>query len=146
MIRAYILVLTMFLPFAGLAQEGRGDGMVMDAPGVTLAEFLWIKRPVLIFADSPNDPNFRRQIDLIEADEGELAEYDVVVIADANPGARSFLRQKFRPRGFGLILLDKDGEVKIRKPLPWDVREITHAIAKFPLTRQEMLDRYPSGR
>ena len=146
MIRAYILVLTMFLPFAGLAQEGRGDGMVMDAPGVTLAEFLWIKRPVLIFADSPNDPNFRRQIELIEADEGEVSEYDVVVIADANPGARSFLRQKFPPRRFGLILLDKDGEVKIRKPLPWDVREITHAIAKFPLTRQEMLDRYPSGR
>ena len=146
MIRAYILVLTMFLPFPVLAQEGRGDGMVMDAAGVTLAEFLWIKRPVLIFADNPNDPAFRRQIELIEADEGELAEYDVVVIADANPAGRSFLRQKFRPRGFGLILLDKDGEVKIRKPLPWDVREITHAIAKFPLTRAEMLDRYPSGR
>jgi hypothetical protein len=36
--------------------------------------------------------------------------------------------------------------VKIRKPLPWDLREITHAIAKFPLARQEMLERYPSGR
>jgi hypothetical protein len=146
MIRAYILVLTMFLPFAAVAQEGRGDGMVMDAPGVTLAEFLWIKRPVLVFADSPNDPAFRRQIELIEADEGQLAEYDVVVIADANPAAQSFLRQKFRPRGFGLILLDKDGQVKIRKPLPWHVREITHAIDKFPLSREEMLDRYPSGR
>lgn len=146
MIRAYILVLAMFLPFAAFAQEGRADGIVLDARGVTLAEFQWLKRPVLIFADSPNDPSFRRQIELVEADRGELAEYDVVVIADANPAARSFLRQRFRPRGFGLIILDKDGEVKIRKPLPWDVREITHAIAKFPLTRQEMLDRYPSGR
>jgi len=146
MIRAYILVLSLFLPIAVNAQEGRGNGIVIDAPGVTLAEFKWIKRPVLVFADSPNDPSFRRQIELIEADRGQLAEYDVVVIADSNPSARSFLRQKFRPRGFGLVILDKDGEVKIRKPLPWDVREITHAMAKFPLTRQEMLERYPSGR
>jgi hypothetical protein len=146
MLRAFLVVLGLFLPFAALAQEGRGEGIVLDAPGVTLAEFLWIKRPVLVFADSPNDPNFRRQIELFEADRGQLDEYDVVVIADTNPAARSFLRQRFRPRGFGLVILDKDGEVKIRKPLPWDVREITHAIAKFPLTRQEMLERYPSGR
>ncbi len=146
MIRIYSLVLMLFLPFAASAQEGRGNGLVIDALGVTLAEFLWIKRPVLVFADSPNDPSFRRQIELIEADRGQLAEYDVVVITDANPAARSFLRQKFRPRGFSLVILDKDGEAKIRKPLPWDAREISHAIAKFPLSRQEMLQRYPSGR
>jgi hypothetical protein len=146
MARAYMIVLWLFLPFATLAQEGRREGIVIDAPGVTLAEFIWIKRPVLVFADSPNDPSFRRQIELIEADRGELAEYDVVVIADARPAAQSFLRQRFRPRGFSLLILDKDGEVKIRKPLPWDLREITHAIAKFPLARQEMLERYPSGR
>ena len=146
MFRAYIIVLSLFLPLAAMAQEGRRGGIVIDAAGVTLAEFQWIKRPVLVFADSPNDPNFRRQIEMIEADEGQLAEYDVVVIADADPSAHSGLRERFRPRGFGLILLDKDGQVKIRKPLPWHVREIIHAIDKFPLSRQEMLDRYPSGR
>ncbi|HBU14399.1 MAG TPA: methylmalonyl-CoA epimerase, partial [Gemmobacter sp.] len=30
-----------------------------------------------------------------------------------------------------------------RKPLPWDLREITRAIDKFPLRRQEMLDQHP---
>jgi hypothetical protein len=44
------------------------------------------------------------------------------------------------------VLIDKDGEAKLRKPLPWDVREITHAIDKFPLRRQEMRERLPSGR
>ena len=146
MFRAYIVVLSLFLPIVALAQEGRGRGLIIEAPGVTLAEFLWIKRPVLVFADSPNDPSFRLQIELIEADSDQLAEYDVVVIVDADPSAQSLLRERFRPRGFGLILLDKDGQVKIRKPLPWHVREITNAIDKFPLTRAEMLDRYPSGR
>ena len=146
MTRVYILVLSLFLPIAAVAEEVRGGGIVIDARGVTLAEFQWIKRPVLVFADSPNDPSFRRQIELIEADSAQLAEYDVVVIADADPAAHSLLRERFRPRGFGLILLDKDGQVKIRKPLPWHVREITNAIDKFPLTREEMLERYPSGR
>jgi Domain of unknown function (DUF4174) len=148
-IQCFVLLMFMsfaVLPQAVLAQAGRTDGVVIDAAGVTLAEFKWIKRPVLIFADSPNDPAFQRQIDLIEAQATALTEYDVVVIADADPAARSLLRQRFRPRGFSLLLLDKDGEVKIRKPLPWDVREITHAIAKFPLSRQEQLERYPSGR
>ena len=142
----HMLVLALVLPLASFAQEGRPESRIIAARGVTLAEFLWIKRPVLIFADSPNDPNYRRQVELIQAGADQLAEYDVVVIADADPAGHSFLRQKFRPRGFSLVLLDKDGEAKIRKPLPWDVREITHAIDKFPLTRQEMLDRYPSGR
>ncbi|MDZ4135933.1 MAG: DUF4174 domain-containing protein [Paracoccaceae bacterium] len=107
---------------------------------------MWLKRPVLVFADSPNDPNFLRQMHLLAANPDALAERDVVVITDTNPTGASFFRQKFRPRGFSLVLLDKDGEAKLRKPLPWDVREITRAIDKFPLARQEMLERYPSGR
>jgi hypothetical protein len=42
--------------------------------------------------------------------------------------------------------MEKDLKPVIRKPLPWDVREIVAAIDKFPLRRQEMLDRQPSGR
>ena len=34
--------------------------------------------------------------------------------------------------------LDKDGQVKQRRPLPWDVREISRAIDKLPLRRQEI--------
>jgi hypothetical protein len=34
----------------------------------------------------------------------------------------------------------------MRKPQPWSVREITRAIDRFPLRRQEMLERRPSGR
>ena len=37
-----------------------------------------------------------------------------------------------------MVLLDKGGEVMLRKPLPWSVREIVHAIDKFPLRQQEI--------
>ncbi len=143
----HILVLSMFLPVAAAAaQETAPVRVILDAQGVTLSEFIWIKRPVIVFADSPNDPNFQRQLELIEADEGQLVARDVVVIIDTRPALKSWLRQKFHPRGFSLMILDKDGEVKLRKPLPWDVREITRAIDKFPIARQEMLERYPAGR
>ncbi|HSF65714.1 MAG TPA: DUF4174 domain-containing protein [Paracoccaceae bacterium] len=153
----HILVLALLLASGGQAaaaqeavaapavQEAEGT-IILDAAGVTLAEFLWLKRPVLVFADSPNDPNYIRQMDLIARDSGELALRDVVVITDTDPAGKSAFRERFHPRGFSLVMMDKDGITTLRKPLPWDVREITRAIDKFPLARQEMLDRYPSGR
>jgi hypothetical protein len=113
---------------------------------VTIEQFLWDRRPVVVFADQPNDPQFRRQMDWVARDLAALDERDVVVIVDTDPEARSAVRQRLRPRGFSLVLMDKDGEVKLRKPQPWTVREITRAIDRFPLRRQEMLERRPSGR
>jgi hypothetical protein len=119
---------------------------IVAATEVDLDAFLFLRRPIVVFADSPNDPNFRRQMQLIEREPGELADRDVVVITDTDPAAASALRQRLRPRGFSLVILDKDLKPIMRKPLPWDVREITHAIDKFPLRRQEVLERNPAGR
>jgi hypothetical protein len=118
----------------------------VPAAEVTIEQFHWDRRPVVIFADGPDDPQFRRQMDWIERDLALLDERDVVVIFDNDPQARTSVRQRLRPRGFSLVLMDKDGEVKLRKPQPWTVREITRAIDRFPLRRQEMLERRPSGR
>ncbi|HEX9856881.1 MAG TPA: DUF4174 domain-containing protein [Paracoccaceae bacterium] len=149
----YILVLASFLPLAATAQEVLAvtDGTASELAPINgaeavLADLLWVKRPIVVFADSPNDPNFIRQMAFLALEPAALAERDVVVITDTDPAARSAIRQKLRPRGFSLVLMDKDGEAKLRKPLPWDVREITRAIDKFPLVRQEALERHPSGR
>lgn len=40
-----------------------------------------------------------------------------------------------------LAIIDKDGGVKQRKPLPWSVREISRAIDKMPTRQQEIQDR-----
>jgi hypothetical protein len=153
--RLQFLVLAACLPFMAAAQASQplivpeppaGPLALIDAQGVTMAEFLWLKRPVVVFADSANDPAFATQLEYLAQRPDQLAERDVVVIVDTNPAAMSIFRQKLRPRGFSLVLMDKDGGVEIRKPRPWDVREITRAIDKFPLARQEMLERFPSGR
>ncbi len=101
-------------------------------------EFLWTLRPVVVFSDTPDDPAFTRQMQALRARPEALAERDVVIVTDTDPAANSPWRQQFHPRGFSLVIIDKDGQVKQRRPAPWDVREITRAIDKFPLRRQEI--------
>ena len=152
----YTLVLLLLVPVAlwaenapapvePAAQETPAVGPIAAAD-VVLDELMFLRRPVVVFADSPADPTFIRQMQLIERDLPALDQRDVVVIVDTDPAAKSAIRQKLRPRGFSLVLMEKDLKPVIRKPLPWDVREIVAAIDKFPLRRQEMLERQPSGR
>lgn len=111
---------------------------IVDPNTVTLDEFLWTKRPIVVFADAEADPRFVEQLLFLEADVQELLLRDAVILLDTAPKDRSDLRKKLRPRGFMLALIDKDGEVKLRKPAPWTVREITRSIDKWPTRQQEI--------
>ncbi len=115
--------------------------MFRPAGETELESFLWTARPIVVFADSPADPRFQQQIDLLKDDEAMLADRDVVVLTDTDPGAESPIRTKLRPRGFQMVLIDKDGGVKLRKPFPWSVREITRSIDKTPMRLREVEER-----
>jgi hypothetical protein len=126
---------------ASVAERWQADHrIIFEAAEVTLADLLYVARPVIVFADSPNQPQFRQQMRLFEADMSAFDLRDVIVIVDTDPAARSAIRQELRPRGFNLILIDKDGRVNLRKPEPWDVREISRQIDKMPLRQQEIRD------
>ena len=133
-------------PLAGQAQEDNRTTddlsieMIRSAEEVTLDEFLWIKRPVVVFADSPADPRYVQQMQLLMNELEALDVRDVVIITDTEPSARSSVRTALRPRGFMLALIDKDGQVMQRKPLPFSVREISRAIDKMPTRQQEIND------
>ena len=158
----YTLGLAALLPFVATAQEAAAiDPSVQveeaavaeaeafgprDAADVVFADLMFRFRPVVVFGDSPDDPNFMRQMELLQRDLAALELRDVILITDTDPEARGEWRLKLRPRGFSLVLMDKDLRPVIRKPLPWEVREIVAAIDKFPLRRQEMLERNPAGR
>lgn len=111
---------------------------VLDAADTTLEDHLWTSRPIVIFADTDRDPRFAEQLQLLLARPGPLIERDVVVIIDADPDARSDARMTLRPRGFSLVILQRDGRVATRKPTPWDVREIMRVIDNLPLRIEEM--------
>ncbi len=109
------------------------------------ADLLFLRRPVIIFADSPNDPAFVRQMQILDRYYPELAKRDVILITDTDPANPSALRKKLRPRGFSVVLMDKDWKPMIRKPLPWEGREIVNSIDKMPIARSEALERNRAG-
>lgn len=111
---------------------------ILPAAQADPAEFQWQARPVVVFADSAADPAFADQIRMLERDAVALNLRDVVVVTDTDPAANSAWRRLLRPEGFSLVLMDKDGQVKQRKPAPWSAREISRAIDKFPLRLQEI--------
>ena len=136
------LFLSASLALPAFAQDAEAPQTleITAASDTSLDEYRWIDRPIVVFADSPFDPLFQEQIELLEADLEELLIRDIVVITDTDPASRSDIRRQLRPRGFALVLIGKDGQVKLRKPAPWDVREITHAIDKWPIRLKETRD------
>ena len=111
---------------------------VFDATDVDLEAFEWRARPVVVFANSPFDPAFAEQMEFLLEDGGELVARDVVIVVDTDPDGGSEIRRRLRPRGFMLALVGKDGEIELRKPQPWTVRELSRTIDKMPLRRQEL--------
>ena len=118
--------------------EVNDDAIILKGAEINLDDFLWVNRPIVVLADSPDDPRFLEQLRLLEERLPDLKERDVVVITDTDPSQKTNLRQALRPRGFMLVLIGKDGGIKLRKPSPWSVREISRVIDKMPMRRQEI--------
>ncbi|KIC35380.1 MULTISPECIES: DUF4174 domain-containing protein [unclassified Leisingera] len=135
------VVLAGFLPLAAAAADGTAADLIQPGYDVELEEFQWTHRPVVVFADSPEDPRFHEQMERLMEGIEALKTRDVVVLTDTDPAAKSALRKKLRPRGFMLVLVGKDGGVKLRKPHPWTVRELSRTIDKFPERLREVEER-----
>ena len=145
-------IMLSFAPPSAIAADGRNTGetavelwqnepeTIFDARDVKIEDFKWLARPVIIFADAPLDPAFSQQMELLEARLTELTKRDVVLIRDTSPDERTDLRLTLRPRGFMLTVMGKDGRVILRKPFPWNVREISRQIDNLPIRQQEIRD------
>lgn len=123
------------LPHAGTAANP------LPPEAVELSEMLWTARPLIVFAATPNDPAFQRQMQLLATDPGELTRRGVLIIADTDAANPSELRRRFRPNGFAILLIDTNGRVLLTRPTPRSIREISSAIDSSPLRQQELDDR-----
>lgn len=115
--------------------------IVLPAEDFDLDQYLWVNRVLVVFTDTPADPRYIQQMELLRERPRDLNERDVVVVTDTDKSSGSAIRKKLRPRGFALVMVDKDGVVKLRKPSPWSTREIARSIDKTPLRRQEIRER-----
>lgn len=107
-----------------------------------LEQYQWTARPVIVFADAPQDPRLVRQLREFDENPDLLEERDVVVIVDAEPPASraeaSPLRARFRPHGFNVLVIGKDGQIKLRRPNVVTAAQLARLIDRMPMRQQEM--------
>ena len=143
--KQYVNILGTFLVFTALllvsfvkVAHTEENYFMKVEKNTNIKSFEWAQRPIVIFANSDKDPNFISQMEFLSQDIKALKERDIVVLVDTNPSVPSALRKKLRPHGFAFILIGKDGQVKLRKPSPWNIREIARVIDKMPIRQQEI--------
>lgn len=150
---AALTVTLILLPGSSIGQDATTPAVAIEqAPAEaqaaaevppSLDDLLWIARPLVVFADSANDPRFRQQMQALERRGPDLEERGVFILTDTDPAGRGPLRQELRPRGFGLVLIDTDGTVVQRRPSVTSAREIINLIDRLPSRRQETGSRRP---
>ena len=147
-----LVIATLFIAGPAFSQESEPSeepsiwAVISTLDSDNLSDFLWQSRPIVVFADSENDPRFEQQLALLQEQAAALAERDVVVLTDTDPSVTSDLRKKLRPRGFMMVLIGKDGGIKLRKASPWDVREVSRVIDKMPMRQREVRERRTAER
>lgn len=120
-------------------------------PGVaqTIADAKWKQRVVLVTAPTPSSrqPDFLTQKQLLVAAEASLRERDVLVLyrlhGEMSPSEKTYLGQHYglRLKGFEVLLIGKDGGVKLRRTQPVAPQELFGLIDQMPMRRQEMRQR-----
>ena len=138
LLRGFLFLIGVFLAnFTPIANATENNFIKVDQ-NTNLEIYEWTHRPVVIFANSDKDPNFISQIEFLSEDIKALLERDIIVLIDTDPKLSSSLRKKLRPHGFAFVLIGKDGQVKLRKPSPWNIREIARVVDKMPIRQQEI--------
>ena len=79
-------------------------------------------------------------MDTLAADKSGLAERHIVVLSDVSAPGGSQLREALQIDGFEIVLIGKDGGVKLRSKTPLDVETLYAVIDAMPMRRREMRD------
>ncbi|WP_353472252.1 DUF4174 domain-containing protein [Salipiger sp. H15] len=112
----------------------------LPAEAPDLAELRWSHRPVLLFAPSGDDASYLAQLNLFrDAEEGMRAR-DIVVLSDLDPRKPSPIRQAFSPGGFKLVLVGKDGGVKLEEDAVLPPERLFALIDAMPMRRSELAE------
>ena len=118
-----------------LAPEGAARGSETLARQVleedTLSSLRWKVRPVVVLGQGEQA---EAQIAALEAASAALIERDVVLLTDG-PGAAP--RRDSVGDGFAVLLIGKDGGIKLSRDAPVDVSEITGLIDTMPMRQRE---------
>lgn len=106
-----------------------------------LGDLRWNSRPVLLFAPAAADARYEEQMALFRHAEQELRARDIVVLSDLDARTPGPIRQAFSPGGFKLVLVGRDGGVKLEEDGVLLPQALFSLIDRMPMRQREMTDR-----
>jgi len=121
-------------------------------PEFDLDALRWKHRILLLFSPSESDSSFRLQKQDLASRTEEVIERDLVILEILEHGesrtsqeilskeTAESIRNRFKARSgrFQVLLIGKDGGVKLRSEQPVPVQDILGLIDSMPMRRQEM--------
>ena len=128
-----------------------GAAESVAAPVIDLKQYQWQNRLLLLFAPSAEDPAYRALgQELQEQAQGvrdrhllvfHVLEHEKSFVAgqEISPAAAQALRQRFavRPGTFTVVLVGKDGGVKLQRMAQMALADIFALIDSMPMRQQE---------
>ncbi|MDO6409934.1 DUF4174 domain-containing protein [Pantoea phytobeneficialis] len=103
-----------------------------------LSQYRWHSRPVVIFAPSTQDASYLEQMAMLEKAQTALAERDVIVLTDTAPTKQGQLRSQLQPKGFEVVLVGKDGGMKLRDTRPISSEILLSTIDQMPMRKANL--------
>jgi hypothetical protein len=108
-----------------------------------LEDYVWKNRPVVLFAPSEQHAQFKKQQAMLSRNYDGLAERDIVVIPaleDDWTDVKRFFGQKqnIKDDEFAVLLIGKDGEVKLSSRNPVSIDRLFNTIDSMPMRQREM--------
>ncbi|MRT24981.1 DUF4174 domain-containing protein [Enterobacteriaceae bacterium RIT697] len=103
-----------------------------------LDKYQWKYRPVVIFAPSKSDADYVHQMKILNESKSALTDRDIVVLSDTSPADNGRLRAKLEPIGFELVLIGKDGGVKLREKRPISAEVLLSTIDRMPMRKANL--------
>ena len=121
---------------------------------VTLDQFQWENRVLLIFAEDSDSDMYQAQIDSLHSHREGLIDRDLVTLSifdqecstlDGNiidDTSAESIRNNFsdQKETYSVFLIGKDGGVKLQKNLLLSVDELFNTIDRMPMRQREMRD------
>ena len=120
-----------------LSSSGSNPALASDP----LAGYLWRSRVVVIFAPGPEDKHLTQQKHIISRMGSGAAERDLAIVEILGPTAEADTmrcRLETPGSGFQVVLVGKDGGVKLRSAQPLAADTLMNTIDAMPMRRQEM--------
>ena len=116
-----------------------------------LSDFRWKNRLILLFSPSKDDSSYKNQKNRFDSLENELADRDLIVFhvypnagcyqsSKINQSSAQKLRKYYgiEPKQSTVLLIGKDGGVKLQEEMPIEAAQIFALIDKMPMRIREM--------